>query len=279
MGPAAGCDHAAHGKFAKRHGQKPFHSQVLISFIEPPIQGVSSGNADLIGLIRDEILQNGPISFARFMEQALYHSRHGFYSGDRARLGRAGDFFTNVSVGPAFGQMLAIQFIEIWERLGEPESFTIVEQGAHGGEFASDVLGWIQNQHPKFFADVRYRIIEPATLLERRQRKALGGFQRVEWASSLDELEPFRGIFFSNELLDAFPVHLLVHRHGQENLWTEKRVAWSRERFEFSEQPLTDGPLAEYAKRLPLLDAVFEAEAALGIAPWLRTLSDRLMQG
>src|SRR5436305_10117363 len=81
---------------------------------EDPIHLATSGNPDLIELIRSEISRSGPISFARFVEQALYHPEHGFYSSGRGRLGRDGDFFTNVSVGPAFGQLLASQFIEIW---------------------------------------------------------------------------------------------------------------------------------------------------------------------
>src|SRR5206468_1143552 len=75
-----------------------------------------------------------------FMELTLYHPKYGYYASGRARIGRRGDFFTNVSVGPLFGKLLAAQFVEIWEKLGRPGDFEIVEQGAHDGLFAADAL-------------------------------------------------------------------------------------------------------------------------------------------
>jgi len=93
-------------------------------------------NPDLTRCIRDEIEKQGPISFARFMQQALYHPEHGYYSSGRCAIGRKGDYFTNVSVGPLFGELLAAQFAEMWERLDRVEDFTIIEQGAHDGQFA-----------------------------------------------------------------------------------------------------------------------------------------------
>ena len=145
----------------------------------------------LVDSIRDLIRREGPIPFARFMEQALYHPEHGFYSSGRCAIGRRGDYFTSVSVGPLFGRLLAGQFAEIWETLGRPDDFVIVEQGAHHGEFASDVLGALREQNPEFFATVRYRIVEPfAVLRQRQQQGALRSFrERTEWAESLETME------------------------------------------------------------------------------------------
>jgi SAM-dependent MidA family methyltransferase len=143
------------------------------------------------------------------MEQALYHPEHGYYSSDRAAIGRQGDYFTNVSVGPLFGQLLAIQFAEIWERLGKIDKFTIVEQGAHHGEFAHDTLEFLQRRFPGFFSAVSYRIVEPFPKLQHRQSETLKKFaNRVQWRRSIDELEPFTGLHFSNELLDSMPIDL-----------------------------------------------------------------------
>src|SRR5437868_3856115 len=119
------------------------------------------------------------------MEQALYAPQHGYYSSGRAHIGRKGDYFTSVSVGPVFGRMMASQFAEIRELLGSPNEFTIVEQGAHDGQFARDVL-----EH--FAGAVRYVIIEPFAKLRARQAETLRGFA-VEWRESLDALEPFVG--------------------------------------------------------------------------------------
>ena len=165
--------------------------------------------AALEELIRHEIHLRGPVPFAWFMEQALYHPDYGYYSSDSAAIGRSGDYFTNVSVGPLFGQLLALQFAEIWERMERIGNFTIVEQGAHHGEFARDVLEALEQRHPQFLAALRYRIIEPFPKLQDRQFQTLREFgDSVQWRKSFDELEAFVGIHFSNELLDAMPINL-----------------------------------------------------------------------
>src|SRR3982750_1431004 len=92
-------------------------------------------NTPLVESIRETIRAEGPQSFAWFMEQALYHPEHGYYSSGRAKLGRGGDYFTNVNVGGLFGQLLAVQFNEIWHQLDQPDRFVIAEQGAHEGDF------------------------------------------------------------------------------------------------------------------------------------------------
>jgi SAM-dependent MidA family methyltransferase len=244
---------------------------------------VTSGNADLIALIRAEIDQTGPISFARFMEHALYHPENGFYASGRARLGREGDFFTSVSVGSAFGQLLARQFFEVWQKLGQPKDFFIVEQGAHHGEFAGDVLECIAAEEKEFFEAVTYRIVEPSAVLRDRQ-KALAQFTaKMEWFSSLEALPAFQGVFFANELLDAFPVRLVSRRPeapgAQTWSWLERRVGWSDRGLVFDECPIGDPILRERADRLPELEGPFEAEISLETVPWIRAVSARLLRG
>ena len=181
------------------------------------------GSLALIEFIRAEIQKRGPVSFAWFMEQALYHPQHGYYSSGRASIGRKGDYFTNVSVGPLFGQLLAAQFAEMWERLGKIDNFTIVEQGAHDGEFARDVLSAIRVRSPEFFSTLRYRIVEPFRVWQDRQSQTLESFDdKVEWNTRA----PFVGVHFSNELLDAMPVHL-----------SGKFVGLDHDNFVFVEQP------------------------------------------
>ena len=160
-------------------------------------------------VIADEIRAFGPISFSRFMQQALYHPERGYYSSGRATIGRGGDYFTNVSVGPIFGKLIAAQFVEIWARLGRPADFTITEQGAHDGQFAVDVLGAIRETSPRLFGVVRYQIVEPFPIWQEKQRNVLREFtSKMSWATSVVELSPYVGIYFSNELLDAMPVNL-----------------------------------------------------------------------
>jgi SAM-dependent MidA family methyltransferase len=169
-------------------------------------------NDELAEHIRQEIRARGPVPFAWFMEQALYHPAHGYYSSGRPAIGRRGDYFTNVSVGPLFGQLLAVQFVEIWERIGKIDNFRIVEQGAHDGEFARDVLECARERFPEFFEALRYQIVEPFALLQDRQSQTLASFRdKLEWTKTLT---PFAGIHFSNELLDALPLNLRAKRVG-----------------------------------------------------------------
>jgi SAM-dependent MidA family methyltransferase len=164
------------------------------------------------------------------MQQALYHPEHGYYSSGRSAIGRKGDYFTNVSVGPLFGQLMLAQFAEIWEQLGKTNGFVIVEQGAHDGQFARDVLQASQECTPEFFEALRYRIIEPFPILREQQSQMLEPFRvKVEWHKSL---EPFTGIHFSNELLDAMPVRLIGGR-------VEKLVDVQDDKFVFTERPIS----------------------------------------
>lgn len=172
------------------------------------------------------------------MEQVLYHPEHGYYSSGRCAIGRKGDYFTNVSVGPLFGQLMLAQFAEIWEQLGKINDFVIVEQGAHDGQFARDVLQASQERTPEFFEALRYRIIEPFPILRERQSQMLVPFRnKVEWRNSL---EPFTGIHFSNELLDAMPVRLTSGG-------VEKLVGLQADRFVFIERPCSDTPFNQAA--------------------------------
>jgi SAM-dependent MidA family methyltransferase len=179
-------------------------------------------NTPLVESMCQTIRAQGPQSFSWFMQQTLYHPEHGYYSSGRCVIGRKGDYFTNVSVGPLFGQLLGAQFSEIWERLGGTNDFAIVEQGAHDGQFALDVLEFAQNHLPEFFDALRYRILEPFPILEWQQRRKLEAFgDKVDW---LDSLEPFTGVHFSNELLDAMPIRLISNG-------TEKLVGLDGDRF------------------------------------------------
>jgi len=220
------------------------------------------GNPDLTRCIRTEIENQGPISFARFMHQALYHPEHGYYSSGRCAIGRKGDYFTNVSVGPLFGEILAAQFAEMWERLGSVEDFTIIEQGAHDGQFARDVLESVQKRAPEFFAALRYRIVEPFPILQDRQSRTLERFRdKVEWR---DSLQPFLGVHFSNELLDAMPVRLISGN-------MEKLVDLKNDTFVFVERPIS-----QQATFQPRAQGDAFNQAALD---WLDDVTAKLQRG
>ena len=238
----------------------------------------AGGEPALVAFLRRTIERDGPVTFAWFMEQALYHPEHGYYSSGRAKIGRGGDYFTNVSVGPLFGRLLAAQFAEMWEALERPGAFTVVEQGAHRGEFARDVLAAAQERTPEFFEALQYRIVEPFALLESRQREALAGFStKVSWRRSLAEQEPFAGVHFSNELLDAMPVHI-VRWTGSE--WVERYVTACGESFAFAGGPLSSTALAERVRQIPQpLPAGYETEVNLAAPDSVASLAAKLTRG
>ena len=240
---------------------------------------------ELVQFISDTIRARGPQSFAWFMQQALYHPQDGYYSSGRASIGRRGDYFTSVSVGPLFGRLLAAQFAQIWERLGRIDNFVIVEQGAHHGDFARDVLGSARKSWPEFFALLRYRIVEPFSILQDRQSQALTEYEgKIEWRDSIDALEPFTGVHFSNELLDAMPVHLIcrrgpVARASAGSQWNEKFVGWRNDQFAFVEQPIVDPALRAFITKLPSRPAGYKTEVNLAAINWIANLATKLECG
>lgn len=229
---------------------------------------------ELADFLRATIRREGPISFPRFMEAALYHPEHGYYSSGRAAIGRRGDYFTSVSVGPLFGRLLAAQFVEIWEKLGRPEDFTLVEQGAHDGQLAADVWTAVRERAPELCAKLRYWIVEPFPVLRARQREKLEPFADVKWAGSLEELEPFCGVHFSNELLDAMPVHLLAAENGT---WQERFVDFAAGDFVFVERAIADPELLEKFPAAP--NERYETEVRRATRGWLDALAPKLERG
>ena len=231
----------------------------------------------LTEFIRTAIRERGPVTFRWFMEQALYHPAHGFYSSGRCRIGRRGDYFTNVSVGSLFGRLMARQFGEIWERLGRPDDFTIVEQGAHDGTFASDVLAAARATMPEFFAALRYRIVEPFPVLRAQQKATLESFRlKIEWVESIEQLEPFIGVHFSNELIDAMPVHLVSSSNKE---WREKYVTLRGEDLDFTDGPISSVQLQEHLEKLPVPADNYETEINLAALDWIEQLSAKIERG
>ena len=237
------------------------------------------GNPDLVDYIRETIRQRGPVGFDWFMEQALYHPESGYYSSGQCAIGRRGDYFTNVSVGPFFGRLLAAQFAEMWEVLGRPGDFTIVEQGAHHGEFASDVLEEVRERMPDFFSALRYCVVERFPILEARQKEKLRGFsEKMTWGKSVDDLEPFTGVHFSNELLDSMPVRL-ISRDGNED-WKERVVDSVGDGFAFVTRAIADEKLRQHLEKLPCPgEALYESEVNLVALDWIEEVARKLTRG
>ncbi len=207
------------------------------------------GRPELVAIIRDEIRARGAMTFARFMELALYHPRFGYYTSEPTRIGMRGDFFTSVSVGSLFGKLLAKQFLQFRDTLGNPPEFEVVEFGGHRGQLRDDVLAAAP--------DLRYRVVEIGGVLP----------------------ETIIGCVFSNELLDAMPVHRVRVVNGG---WKEIFVAFDETRSIFLEvlKPLSAPRIADVLRALPasLMDG-YTTEINLGALDWLDDISRRLKRG
>lgn len=205
---------------------------------------------DLETFIANEIrTAGGQITFERYMELALYHPRWGYYS-NRPPIGKDGDFFTNVSVGPLFGRILARQFLKYRNDLGNPPDFQIVEFGGHKGQLRDDVL----REAP----DLKYRVIEAGDPLP-------------------DQL---CGCVFSNEFLDAMPVHRIRAVGGR---WQEVYVV-NREGpngpFAEATGPLSTPRLARiYDDQPEPRHDGFTVEVNFRALDWMLEIAHRLTKG
>jgi SAM-dependent MidA family methyltransferase len=231
-------------------------------------------SSELVQIIRDEIARLGPISCERFIELALYHPRWGYYSQERLRIGRQGDFITNVSVGKLFGEILADQIVELWEILDRPPEFTIVEAGAERGDLGSDLLTRLSESQPAI--SWNYVIVEPSEAKQRQQQQGLVG-RDARWVRRLNELDPIIGIILANELLDAIPVRVVEFSGDQ---WHEVRVALENERFKFSLESIEDSQLAAMIGRIPApLPQPYRTEINPAAEDWTRIAAENLRLG
>lgn len=234
----------------------------------------SSRNAALEEMLRGKILASGSLSFSEWMRICLYEPELGYYASGQAEIGKAGDFYTSVSVGGLFGELMARQFVEAAVLFSG--TFVLCEQGANNGTFAADVLAWMKCHHQETYERTTYRLIEPVELLREDQKETLGKagvLERCEWRGKMEKME---GVFFSNELIDAFPVDLLIWREGR---WLERRVGLKDGGFVWQEEDPQAGDLLKYAENLPSGSEGYCVEVNREARPWIRTLAENLVKG
>jgi SAM-dependent MidA family methyltransferase len=160
------------------------------------------------------------ITFAEFMDLALYHPDYGYYSSGQVAIGAEGDFFTASSLGPDFGELLAEQLAEMWLILNYPKPFQVIEMGAGLGDLAIDILNYWQSNYPDLLQNVEYSIVEESPSLIATQQEKLQSWRKkginLSWKNWSDLANnSVTGCFFSNELIDAFPVHQVIWQNHQ----------------------------------------------------------------
>jgi SAM-dependent MidA family methyltransferase len=265
--------------------------------------------SQVAGKIAAEIREQGPIPFHRFMELALYCPVYGYYEKERDTTGRRGDYYTSVSVGSLFGELLGWRFAE-WlefEALGpvkgqkrdvaagsagladekhanQPRGYQVVEAGAHSGQLAGDILRWFRENRPALFGQLEYWIVEPSERRRDWQQDTLREFTgKVRWAPKLSDVKPVRGVIFSNELLDAMPVHKLGWDAAARD-WFEWGVMLRDGNFGWTRIPYRHAGGQGMRPALPpeltvVLPDAFSIEFCPAALEWWRQAAQRLVCG
>lgn len=225
--------------------------------------------------IIEKIKKEGPITFETFMDMALYEPGMGYYASDRTEIGRAGDFYTSQHVHPIFGMMLGRQLEEMWEQMGRPSHFTAVEPGAGEGYMCNDILAYLNKKN--LINSMTYVIVEPHPFMQEKQKRLLQDYaEKVKWVSSFNELDNVTGCILSNELLDAFPVHLIEMEDDIKEIFITSDNDHIRE---IKDHPGTDA-ISEYTKEFSLnLPEGYRTEINLRIKDWLKEVNNALSEG
>lgn len=155
------------------------------------------------------IRSSGPITFAAFMEAALFDPEDGYYTTRPAIGFDEGDYFTSADLGPSFGRALSRFAVDAWTALARPPAWDLVEAGAGRGSVMRDLIAALERERPDAARGVRPAIVEVSPRLREQQAIALAG-RELRWATAAHTLAPIHGLIFANEVLDAFPVHVLV---------------------------------------------------------------------
>jgi SAM-dependent MidA family methyltransferase len=232
--------------------------------------------SSLEAVIRRRIEEQGGITFAEYMALCLYHPEFGYYMVTRQRIGKGGDFFTSSSVHALFGRLVARQLKQMWEVMGRG-AFTIAEQGAGEGHLCLDILDAAAEEFPEFYSQLIYRMIEVSPDNRARQESLLAGHQdRVVWCE-LEDVAGMEGCFLSNELVDAFPVHL-IERHGEE--FQEVFVTGGQGTLAEELRPPSAPEIAHHFRWLGVVPGEGNrAEVNLEAVRWIRRIAGLLRRG
>jgi SAM-dependent MidA family methyltransferase len=228
-------------------------------------------------LLAERIRRFGPITFAEYMRECLYHPVYGYYSRPESR--RFADYYTSVDVHPIFGRLLTRQFAEMWHQLGRPSEFQLVEAAAGTGRLAGHILDFARTKLPDFYKALQYVAVErsPARCDQLRER-LLPYIEQGRCRTSIEmPAKVCLGCVFSNELLDALPVHRVVQEKGQ---LREVFVTNDSTTFSDVRMPLSTCAISEYfaAQRITLIEEQ-QAEAGLEACDWIMEIGRRLERG
>jgi SAM-dependent MidA family methyltransferase len=260
--------------------------------VPPPDLDSVASDPVLVERIVGEIERDGPLTFARFMELALYEPDHGYYRTSNARPGRDGDFLTAPEANPIFGRALARHVVDAWQAVGAPPAFVIREHGAGSGSLALAILDGLAVEEPTLYRIVRYQAIdvEARRLAELRQRLSGAGHgDRLQ----ADDASPIVGALIANEVLDALPTHRVQgaigvragdagagDAEGGDPALVEIFVGWRDGAFvDVSGAPSTAALAGRLAEEGVALQAGQQAEICLAVDGWVTHAAAGLERG
>jgi len=224
------------------------------------------------------IEQRDGISFRDFMQAALYHPQLGYYSSDGEKMGPRGDYMTSPELSHVFGTLVGRQLREMWQSIGEPSLFQIIECGAGTGSLCRDILWWASTSAPDFHSTIQYTIVEASSAMISHQRSMLATYSnrhKVDWKDKLPG--DVNGCILSNELLDSFAVHRVKIKNGS---LREIFVLWSRDAFIEELRPVISDDVNTYFDRLGLRPGEgCTAEVNLQALDWICRAGEALRQG
>ncbi|GBE06645.1 hypothetical protein BMS3Abin10_02302 [bacterium BMS3Abin10] len=225
--------------------------------------------------IIDRIKEQGPITFEAFMDMALYYPGLGYYTSKKTSIGREGDFYTSSHLHLMFGAMLGKQLEEMWDAMGRPSDFHAVEIGAGAGWLCKDIQGYLRGRD--IFDSLNYTIVELDPVMADKQKVLLADLaEKVKWISSLSELKDIRGCIFSNELLDAFPVHMVEMDKQLKEIYVSLEGGKLIEQL----QVVTNSNMPDYFKLFSVnIPDGYRTEINLRIRDWLRQAGAVLSEG
>lgn len=232
-------------------------------------------------ILTDRIARQGRITFTDFMTACLYEPGLGYYTSPGRKVGAEGDFYTSITVHAAFGRVIAREIAQMWRCMGNPVDFTLVECGAANGQLACDIMDYLAEREAELHSSLHLVLVEQEPSLESVQREKLAAhINKLSWLSP-DQFASgsftFNGCLYSNELIDALPVHRVV-------MTTEglREVYVTCKDGEFAEEvgELSTLEIEAHLKRVAIeLHPGQQAEVNLNAPQWLAAAAKTLQRG
>ena len=230
-----------------------------------------SGHTELISEIKKQIEKKNRITFAEFMDIALYWPGKGYYTSENVRWGKDGDYLTSIDVSPVFGRLLAYQINEMWQNLDSPPQFSIIEIGAGREELSFHIRDTIKKLFPEFYKAADFQLVDVNPIHIQKLE------ERTSFHSSIEDIKPgITGCIISNELIDAFPVHRVVEMDGLKEIY----VGYEDAGFMEIRGELSSSGLNDYLEKIGIkLEQGQKAEINLKALDWIKSIGALLERG